>query len=508
MRNWRAEQSPQWTSELLGLSAYMALVALTAYTLPIDVSQPGVKQLTVFLGVLGIWRYGWQAVHFARYLVYRRARFPALRHQADQLPERPNRNHVYLVVTSFRIPPEVTIRVYESVMREAASYANATVIASIVEPADERLLKRLYHRNRNPSFRLLIVRIRGIGKRSAIAYGLRAVAADLPHSQALVVLIDGDTMLPTGTLTKCTPFFSLNPRLGALTTDELPLVTGSRVATDWYNLRFAQRHVHMCSTSLSNRVLTLTGRMSMFRAELATDPRFIETVEFDSLSHWRLGRFRFLTGDDKSTWFWSLRSGYDMLYVADVVVFTMERLPTKNFFESSIKLMFRWFGNMLRNSGRAIALGPAKVKWFPWWSLVDQRISMWTTLIAPTVVIASSIAYGTAQFFYVYLVWVGLTRGLLSFALYGVRGRVSGIYPILIYYNQLVGSLVKTWVLFHMDRQTWTRQTTTRVQHETGWGSQLVYLSAIATFVALVALAFADLDLPSFDFLRQALAAT
>ena len=74
----------------------------------------------------------------------------------------------------------------------------------------------------------------------------------------------------------------------------------------------------MCSMGLSNRVMTLTGRMSVFRADLATDPSFVRAVGQDYLDHWRLGRVNFLTGDDKSTWFWLLSRGYQTAYLPDV----------------------------------------------------------------------------------------------------------------------------------------------------------------------------------------------
>ena len=44
---------------------------------------------------------------------------------------------------------------------------------------------------------------------------------------------------------------------------------------DWFALRFTQRQMMMSSMGLGGRVLTLTGRMSVFRADLATDPGFI-----------------------------------------------------------------------------------------------------------------------------------------------------------------------------------------------------------------------------------------
>src|SRR3546814_17241852 len=81
--------------------------------------------------------------------------------------------------------------------------------------------------------------------------------------------------------------------------------------SEWHKLRFAQRHLNMCSMALTRRVLTLTGRMSLFRVGIVTDPRFIDDVQNDALDHWRLGRFKFLTGDDKSSWFSLMRLGWD-----------------------------------------------------------------------------------------------------------------------------------------------------------------------------------------------------
>ncbi len=118
--------------------------------------------------------------------------------------------------------------------------------------------------------------------------------------------------------------------------------------SEWHKLRFAQRHINMCSMALSKRVLTMTGRMSMFRASVVTNPEFIADVESDSLMHWRLGRFKFLTGDDKSSWFSLMRLGYDTFYVPDAAINTVEHPPEKSFFKASRKLMYRWCGNNLR----------------------------------------------------------------------------------------------------------------------------------------------------------------
>jgi glycosyltransferase Alg8 len=78
--------------------------------------------------------------------------------------------------------------------------------------------------------------------------------------------------------------------------------------------------------------LTLTGRMSLYRARVALSDGFIDLLQHDAIDHYRLGRVKFLTGDDKSTWYYILRSGREMLYVPDVRVITVEHPPHKNLF--------------------------------------------------------------------------------------------------------------------------------------------------------------------------------
>ena len=196
-----------------------------------------------------------------------------------------------------------------------------------------------------------------------------------PDDDDIVAVIDGDSIVPPDLIARCAPLFALSPRVGALTTDEYSEVTGDLVFREWYALRFAQRHILMCSMGLAKRVLTLTGRMSMFRAGIVTQPDFIAGSSSTTSITGGSG-VSFLTGDDKSSWFDLLSRGDYMLYVPDVRILTIESPPTPHFVESAVMLMRRWFGNMLRTNGRAIALGPQHIGFFTWWSIVDQRISM------------------------------------------------------------------------------------------------------------------------------------
>jgi glycosyltransferase Alg8 len=155
---------------------------------------------------------------------------------------------------------------------------------------------------------------------------------------------------------------------------------------------------------------------------------------------------------------------------------------------------------MLRASGRAIALGPRRLGPFLWWCLVDQRISMWTPLVGPIAALCLAVAV-TPVFLYAYVLWVMLTRLLQTLALLTVRPTVDGLYPFLIYYNQLYGAFLKTFILFRLDRQRWTRQNTFFQVELPPWRMRLralgsLYLHALALAMLVTAVAVATGLLP------------
>jgi glycosyltransferase Alg8 len=338
--------------------------------------------------------------------------------------------------------------------------------------------------------KLNFVRIPGTGKRDGLAQGFRAISRAHPDESAVVAVIDGDTVLSAGVVRKTVPYFKLFDNLGGLTTNEFCEVRGGYIMEEWHKLRFAQRHINMCSMALSKRVLTLTGRMSVFRAQVVTDAGFIADVESDHLEHWRLGRFKFLTGDDKSSWYSLMRLGYDTFYVPDAAINTVEHPPEKSFIKASRKLMFRWYGNNLRQNSRALGLGPGHLGLFTSVVLLDQRVSMWTSLLGPAVAIVASIKYGFA-YLLIYMLWIGLTRLVLTLLLLASGHRIGPAYPLILYYNQIVGALVKVYVFFRLDQQSWTRQKTKLDRGLGGfqtwfntWSSRAMTFSAASVFAA------------------------
>lgn len=477
-----------------GWLLYLATLGALAVSLPREFIVPGGAQFILLIGGIGLWRYSVGIIHFVRGMYFLHVAYPKLRARARSLGEDGSPSHVYLMVTSFRIDAETTAKVYASIIREAVECGwPTTVVASIVELSDEMLMRAIWRRLAPPErVQLRLVRIPGTGKRDGLAYGFRAISRDIPDDNAVVAVIDGDTVLNPGVVRSTAPYFRLMPNVGALTTNEFCEVHGSYLMSEWHKLRFAQRHINMCSMGLARRVLTLTGRMSVFRASVITRPEFIGDVEYDSLRHWRLGQFRFLTGDDKSSWFSMMRLGYDTFYVPDASIHTVEHPPDPSFLRSARQLMFRWYGNSLRQNSRATKLGPGRLGWFTWYVLWDQRISMWTSILGLTAAIVAAIKY-SGIILVAYLLWIGLTRLVLSALLVATGHPVGPAYPVILYFNQIFGSLMKIYVFFRLDRQSWTRQKTSNradsasfQQRLNRWSSRVMTFSAASVFLATV----------------------
>lgn len=462
------------------------LLALLAETVDSHYLDPGHKKFIFLLGLIGMWRYGNAIMHFLRGMYFLHWRFPRMRQAVERMGDAALPSEVYMVVTSFRIPTHTTYKVYRSVFQEVERLNRpVTVIASIVEKADEVFIKDILRREcRQPDrIKLLIVRARGTGKRDGLAHAFRALSRQMPAEDAVVGVVDGDTLMLPGCVANAIKFFAYLPNVGGLTTNEFCEVEGSEVMRQWHALRFAQRHVGMCSMALSQRVLTMTGRLSFFRAKVLTDPEFIRDVEADHLNHWRLGRFQFLTGDDKSSWFSLMRAGWDTFYVPDSLTLTVEHPPEPRFLKATRQLMYRWYGNSLRQNFRTTRLlGRKQLGLFTMYVLYDQRVSMWTCLLGLSASLVASLLFG-AQYLLLYLLWILISRTIATL-LYGLSGHaINPMYPFVLYYNQIAGSVMKVYSMFHMDQQSWTRQKT-RLASGANIDATLNALSSKAMLVA------------------------
>ncbi|HYV30527.1 MAG TPA: glycosyltransferase, partial [Candidatus Binatia bacterium] len=293
----------------------------------------------------------------------------------------------------------------------------------------------------------------GRGKRPALGLGMESVAAGHPRDEGVVVVMDADTLLQPGALLKVLPLFRLSPPVAAVTTNETGWVRGPAWFAEWIALRFGLRHRSMCSVSLSGNLLCLTGRLSAFRSSVITDPGFRAQVECDVIDHWLWGPFEMLSGDDKSTWYWLAARGQRMLYVPDAMATTIEVVQGSGVTRALANIR-RWSGNSLRHSWRAIKLGPRKLGWFPWWSLLDQRLTMWTVLFGPAVAVLA-IAAGRYEIAAGYLLWVLCSRLCHAAIAWRQGRRFSAYYVPLQVLSDWAVALTKLWVLFHPAKQNW-----------------------------------------------------
>jgi glycosyltransferase Alg8 len=183
---------------------------------------------------------------------------------------------------------------------------------------------------------------------------------------------------------------------------------------------------------------------------------FIRNVEADRLEHWLWGNFRFLSGDDKSTWYSLLKKGGKMTYVPDAMVYTIEHIEGLGVLRMRDNVL-RWSGNMLRNGARAIALGPRKMPPFIWWCLIDQRVSIWTVLSGFAAAVSITI-FINGDFIFSYILWIGFTRFIMASSLFFFSDRIRISYPFFLYANQIVSSLLKVYIMFHLPRQRWSNR--------------------------------------------------
>ena len=483
-KNWRSPSEVIFSDAEVGSEVPLRRGATWHHQLPVVfaliISAAGLAALTghvftwlthrieilLVLGGLGLWRWGWFVLQSTRAILYRYLVYPRLRREAAQaVAELGTVPEVTILAVTYKEKPWITQAVFESVFHDLASVHGLSrpprvVVVTGCDQDDEKvreMFRRLCDDGTRPDSALWppeLVLLRGdTGKRAAIADGLREITAATPHRDGVVVLMDGDTMIQPGLLNTVLPLFRLKPEVSAVTTNEDGWVKGPRWFAEWISLRFGLRHRQMCSVSLSGKLLCLTGRFSVFRASVATDPTFLRQIERDSIHHWLWDSFDMLSGDDKSTWHWLAARGCRMLYVPDAMVRTLEVVQGSAVGRALANIR-RWSGNSLRHSWRALQLGPRKLGWFCWYSLLDQRMAIWTVLAGPMFALLA-LSSGQIQIAAGYLLWVMCSRLAHSAISWRHGRRLSAFYIPLQIVSDWVIALTKVWILFHPAKQAW-----------------------------------------------------
>ena len=402
-------------------------------------------------------------INYSRALMYRFYMYPKIKKQIATLPDSLKYpKHLYFMIPSYKEEDWVSVETFRSILSEVQTIpSDVTIIVATAEVEEDAVIAKIFKAYRGDKKVDLIFQHQKNGKRIAMGHALRAIAREY-HKKGLhdplgvTIFMDGDSYMESGFLAKLLPVFATDKNLGAVTTNEVAFIdTKSNWYKEWFNIKFGQRHIQFQSHSLSRKVMTLTGRLSAYRTEIVIKEDFISMVEHDILIHPLHGKFRFLMGDDKSTWFYLLKNQYNMLYIPDALCYSIESRDG-NFIELSISLPFRWNGNMLRNNSRALALGAKKTSLFIWFVILDQRLNMWTSLvgIASAIILAIFKSFYYLLFFFVWIIFIRLFQ--LLFIAFG--GHYVSLYslPIMLY-SQWIGSMVKIRAFYDLANQKWSK---------------------------------------------------
>jgi len=285
----------------------------------------------VGIAILGVWRYGLLILNFVRAGIYSLHVYPnylktieKIKFQ-DRFPET-----IYFVIPSYKEDEWVTTEVFKALITELNALPCKSVLSiSTSSEYEDSVILNVFDMHPNTDKIQLIFQKQSLGKRVAMGHSLRALAREYhkksKDANSVTIFMDGDTYIPKDTLVKSLPFFKIDAHLGAVTTNESGYIESkSQWYKDGFTLKFAQRHFLFQSHSLSKRVLTLTGRFSLFRTDAVMREDFISLIENDIILDPNFGKFRFLMGDDKSSWYYMMKNGYNLLYLPDILAYSLE----------------------------------------------------------------------------------------------------------------------------------------------------------------------------------------
>ncbi len=417
------------------------------------------KSIIIGAAFIGSWRYSLMILNYIRAFLYAKKSYPHYLNKIAQLPQEIREpEHLYIIIPSYKEDAWITTEVFQALFSDLNLLkCQSTIIVATSSSEEDSVIRNVYESHPAKEKFSVILQHQSMGKRVAMGHMLRSVAKEVNrhnHHNSITVFMDGDTYLPPGTLKKVLPFFAIEKNLGALTTNEVAFINSkSNWYKEWFNLKFAQRHILFQSQALSKRVLTLTGRFSVFRTSAIINEKFISTMEHDVIVDSSYGKFRFLMGDDKSSWYLLMKENYDMLYLPDVLVYPLESRDAK-FLSVSRLLPYRWYGNTLRNNKRARRLKNQPL--FIRYLLIDQILLMWTSLVGITAALLLAL-FVNFVYLPLYFSWIIFVRLFQMYMFTYFGHRVSMLTLPIMLYSQWIGAYIKIKSFFHLSDQNWSK---------------------------------------------------
>ncbi len=473
-------------------------------------------EVIIALSIFALWRYGWMFLNYTRALIYAYIYYPRIKKQITKIPlELRYPKQLYFMIPSYKEDFWVTIETFRSILSEISTIPSAVaIVVATASKAEDDVIRKMFDAHHSNQKVELVFQHQSQGKRIAMGHALRSIARHYHHlgksdPNSVTIFMDGDSYMEEGFLKRLLPFFANDTKLGAVTTNEVAYINSeNKWYKDWFNLKFGQRHILFQAHSLSRKVMTLTGRLSAYRTTIVVEEPFISQVENDILLSPIHGKFRFLMGDDKTTWFYLLKHGWDMLYLPDLLCISLESRDGK-FLELSRTLPYRWFGNTLRNNSRALKLGPWRTGLYIWYAIFDQRLIMWTSLVG--VISAFLLAVSISPYYLLFFIlWVILVRLFQLFVIALGGHKVSWRMPILIVYTQWIGALIKIKAYYNLSDQKWSKNgDEQKMDHNKDhiesplvhWMPKIMMTGSVLLFLMLLLVSHSILKIPMWQIL-------
>ena len=173
--------------------------------------------------------------HCVRSAIYEYVEYPKLQHIAQQLPdEEKYPKRLFFIVPTWKEKPDVTRAMLQSVLVEAAQIpSHVIVLVNAGSDEEDDLFREVYEEHPcRDNIELRFLRQVG-GKRQGMADCLYQLSMEEIDEGDIIALMDGDTVLGRDILSHCLPLFASNPKVDALTTDNIAVTKGHWMYRKW-----------------------------------------------------------------------------------------------------------------------------------------------------------------------------------------------------------------------------------------------------------------------------------
>lgn len=407
--------------------------------------------LILGLGIIGLWRHSWGVYNYLRAV-----RFRNFSKKKTSDYELLSQTQLVVIVTFYNQSEEDMAKVLRSLAEAFTLLPKRPLLIIAYRTLKMPMVRSLI----GDSAAVQFVPQTGRGKREAIADALVVAKQTIPANSidgAHILLIDGDTVVTPQAIWESMGVLDRRAEIGAVVVNEKPLTLGPPIFGVWRKLRSLQRHKMMMSMALSDRLLVLTGRFSMIRSSVLLPVSVASRIRHDYIQT-DYAHIPFLTGDDKTTWLEVLRRGYGMTYLPNTFIYPIEHVNSNvNYFHHVYKLSLRYGGNMIRANLHDDAWSNVARSPHLKYTLIDQRVSMWTSLLSPTLLILLLVT-GQFQYFIVFLTYLLIIKNVQAIAVGWLGNHYDPWFPYIIFADQFIQSLAKIKSFSFLHHQSWNNQ--------------------------------------------------